>query len=261
MHSTIDCLCFCLSRCYVFAHLQIEELEQTIQQLSINVDREEFERLKKSELFHLLNKTTKLRFLSLVSLSLSLFLCLSLSLSLLPLILCVPVSEMMTDEIESVREALANEKEERIKAELDAQEVCAPLEKNYTHLWMILLLIQAKSELAGVRQSLTLMEDGAGDENNKLIMAVAQVEELQKELTLEKEQRASKEASLAEEISQLQETEVAQENKSMLFLMHCGLCCLALDVLNVTPALSLVSIDPISCSRSHVQTPWHCDAG
>lgn len=34
------------------------------------------------------------------------------------------VSEMMTDEIESVREALANEKEERIKAELDAQEVC-----------------------------------------------------------------------------------------------------------------------------------------
>ena len=33
------------------------------------------------------------------------------------------VSEMMTDEIESVREALANEKEERIKSELDAQEV------------------------------------------------------------------------------------------------------------------------------------------
>ena len=29
---------------------QVEELEQTIQQLSINVDREEFERLKKSEL-------------------------------------------------------------------------------------------------------------------------------------------------------------------------------------------------------------------
>ena len=38
---------------------------------------------------------------------------------------------MMTDEIESVREALANEKEERIKAELDAQEVCTPFESSY----------------------------------------------------------------------------------------------------------------------------------
>lgn len=73
--------------------------------------------------------------------------------------------------------------------------------------------IQAKSELAGVRQSLFLLEEG--DENSKLSKALAQVEELQKELTLEKEQRASKEASLAEEISQLQETEVAKENKGM----------------------------------------------
>ena len=39
---------------------------------------------------------------------------------------------MMTDEIESVREALANEKEERIKAELDAQEVWTPFQIKYT---------------------------------------------------------------------------------------------------------------------------------
>ena len=45
----------------------------------------------------------------------------------------MPVSEMMTDEIESVREALANEKEERVKAELDAQEVRVPLETNYIY--------------------------------------------------------------------------------------------------------------------------------
>ena len=56
-----------------------------------------------------------------------------------------------------------------------------------------------------------------GDENSKLSKALAQVEELQKELTLEREQRAAKEASLTEEIDQLQETEVAKENK--------GMCC------------------------------------
>lgn len=54
-----------------------------------------------------------------------------------------------------------------------------------------------------------------GDENSKLSKALVQVEELQKELTLEREQRAAKEASLAEEIDQLQETEVAKENKGM----------------------------------------------
>jgi hypothetical protein len=39
---------------------------------------------------------------------------------------------MMTNEIESVRETLANEKEERIKAELDAQEVWTSFESEYT---------------------------------------------------------------------------------------------------------------------------------
>jgi hypothetical protein len=60
-----------------------------------------------------------------------------------------------------------------------------------------------------------------GDENSKLSKALAQVEELQKELTLEKEQRAAKEVSLAEEINQLQETEVAKENMGMLNIMRC----------------------------------------
>ena len=64
------------------------------------------------------------------------------------------------------------------------------------------------------RQSLVLLEDAGQD--NKLSAALAQIEELQKELTMEKEQRVAKEASLAEEIDQLQETAVAQENKSML---------------------------------------------
>ena len=54
------------------------------------------------------------------------------------------------------------------------------------------------------------------DRDDKLSSALAQIEELQKELTMEKEQRAAEEASLAEEISQLQETAVVQENKSML---------------------------------------------
>lgn len=67
-----------------------------------------------------------------------------------------------------------------------------------------------------------------GDENSKLSKALAQVEELQKELTLEKEQRATKEASLAEEINQLQETEVAKENKGMQnIMMHSRQFCLA----------------------------------
>ena len=87
------------------------------------------------------------------------------------------------------------------------------------NLWIILTWIQAKSELAGVRQSLVLLEEG--DENSKLSKALAQVEELQKELTLEREQRAAKEASLTEEINQLQETEVAKENKGKLIKMHC----------------------------------------
>ena len=61
---------------------------------------------------------------------------------------------------------------------------------------------------------MVLLEDVNRDD--KLNTALTQIEELQKELTLEREQRATKEASLTEEISQLQETEVAQENKSML---------------------------------------------
>lgn len=67
--------------------------------------------------------------------------------------------------------------------------------------------------MAGVCQSLSLLEEG--DENNKLNKALAQMEELQKELTLEREQRATKEASFAQEINQLQETEVAKENKGV----------------------------------------------
>ena len=72
---------------------------------------------------------------------------------------------------------------------------------------------------------MVLLEEG--DENSKLSKALAQVEELQKELTLEKEQRAAKEASLAEEINQLQETEVAKENKGMQNMMHSRQFCLA----------------------------------
>ena len=49
------------------------------------------------------------------------------------------------------------------------------------------------------------------------------MEELQKELTLEREQRATKEASFAQEINQLQETEVAKENKGVTHYMYCGL--------------------------------------
>lgn len=64
---------------------------------------------------------------------------------------------------------------------------------------------------------MVLLEDVNRDD--KLNTALAEIEELQKELTMEREQRAAKEASLAEEISQLQETEVAQENKSMLLTL------------------------------------------
>ena len=99
--------------------LQIEELEQTIQELSTNVDREEFERLKKC-----MSLVSKKQPAKVISLSLSLSLSLSSPLFHIPLYLVyIQVSEMMTTEIESVREALANEKEERVKAELDAQEV------------------------------------------------------------------------------------------------------------------------------------------
>lgn len=61
---------------------------------------------------------------------------------------------------------------------------------------------------------MVLLEDV--NQDDKLNTALTQIEELQKELTLEREQRAVKEASLTEEISQLQETKVAQENKSKL---------------------------------------------
>ena len=68
------------------------------------------------------------------------------------------------------------------------------------------------------RQNQVLSEDV--DRDDKLSSALSQIEELQKELTMEKEQRATKEASLAEEIGQLQETAVVQENKSMFQYTH-----------------------------------------
>ena len=81
-----------------------------------------------------------------------------------------------------------------------------------------LLSIQAVSELSALqRQNLVLSEDVNHDD--KLSSALTQIEELQKELTLEKEQRAAKEATLAEEINQLQETAIVQENKSMTLLL------------------------------------------
>ena len=128
---------------------------------------------------------------------------------------------MMTDEIESVREALANEKEERIKSQLDAQEVSTSLSVLTSSCSDIitLMLLQARSELSALQlKNSVLLEDMNKDD--KLSTALTEIEELQKELTMEREQRAAKESSLAEEISQLQETEVAQENKSRLLTRH-----------------------------------------
>ena len=127
----------------------------------------------------------------------------------------------MTDEIESVREALANEKEERIKSQLDAQEVSTSLSVLTSSCSDIitLMLLQARSELSALQlKNSVLLEDMNKDD--KLSTALTEIEELQKELTMEREQRAAKESSLAEEISQLQETEVAQENKSRLLTRH-----------------------------------------
>ena len=75
------------------------------------------------------------------------------------------------------------------------------------------LVLQAKSTLAALRrQSAILLEQVPNDQ--QLTEALSQVEELQRELTREKEERASKEASMEETIGELQESSLAAEKKS-----------------------------------------------
>lgn len=75
------------------------------------------------------------------------------------------------------------------------------------------LVLQAKSTLAALRrQSAILLEQVPNDQ--QLTEALSQVEELQRELSREKEERTSREAAMEETIRELQESSLAAEKKS-----------------------------------------------
>ena len=129
-----------------------------------------------------------------------------LSLSLLAAI----VSELAVEEIRSLNEQVAEEKELRVRAEQEAQEVSPVL---VLPAWTQLAALQAQVELKALT-SHNADKEKQEEADEQLRDALAQLESVRHALDFERKERASMEEELKTQLLQLQQSSLAEENNS-----------------------------------------------
>lgn len=121
------------------------------------------------------------------------------------------VSELAVEEIRSLNEQVAKEKELRVRAQQEAQEVRP---EPMIPAWVQLPALQAQVGLEALTSRSEGREEAEEEASKQLRETLAQLESLQRTLDLEREERASVEEEFKTQLLQLQQSGLAEENNS-----------------------------------------------